>query len=207
MAQYTNYPPYGLQQPGAAPIPHAPNPPPPGYMPALQPPDWNTINATPDVLWRLVNARKPNILLPNDERFAIKTIEVPASFSGNGANVPYIATLQFPEIGFVVSANAAVRGSAIANPLDDFEVELKRTNGDAFTTRAVLGSTIFGTGVWPGWRGPSGWQFNRGESLAITVNPLANNLRIDLCFRFVSVFGPANYAWPTNPVSKAVSKD
>lgn len=186
---------------GPVPMQRAPWPPPADAQPSLAPPTFQQYARAETVGWAKVNAYMPYLTLPTADFIAVKPLDVCETFSGNAANAAYTRTISFSQPAVVFATAAAVIDDTGADlpvstsPLNLFTVDLVRTNGDRLTTQAVLGGCVFGTAERPRLVGPSGWIQDRGSAFSVTITPLRNNLRIDLCLSVACIYGPASYAW------------
>jgi hypothetical protein len=192
----------GAQRGSMAPFPIA------QPMPAVHQTDWSDLSraaAQGMITFRSVPTGVPALPIPIGDNLQLRRLFVPIpALSGNSNGVAYTSSITFPEIGYLDKITASVRGSSLTEPRDDFTVYFSRTNGDNFTTSAVLGSTICGTAQRPYQITPQGFRFARGESLAYTITPLDDDLEIYITLHYVSIFGPANFAWPESPASPQV---
>ena len=185
----------------------APWPFPNDAAPAMAPSTFQSMAQDKNVGWAKVPAYLPNLTLPMAEFIAIKPFDIIESMAGNAAGTAFTRTVNFPQPTVVFALNAGVTEDAGGNlpvgpsPLDQFTLQIIRTNGDQLQTAAALGGSICGTAQRPRLIGPTGWVQDRGSSLQITCTPLVANLRIDLCFVCAVIYGPASFTWNSIPAN------
>jgi len=116
------------------------------------------------------------------------------------ANVVRNIRIDIPYTIYAFSATSTpTDGTALPNnlhPLDTFTVLLVSNTNDRLVTDPVLARTIMGTAERPAHVGGTGWAFDRGGTVQVTIAPLRAGLTISVVAWGIEVRGPTNIARP-----------